>query len=347
MDAFYASVEQRDEPRYRGRPLIVGGQPNSRGVVAACSYEARRFGIHSAMACARAYRLCPDAVFVPPRFTAYRAVSEQIHAVFRAFTAQVEPLSLDEAYLDVTGIAACDGSATRIAEAIKQRIVETTGLTASAGVSYNKFLAKIASDVNKPDGLFVIRPEHGAAFVAALPIGRFHGIGKVTERRMRALGIHTGADLGTCPLEVLQTHFGKAAGYYHDLARGIDPRPVIATRERKSIGAETTFVTDLQQIAELWSPLDDLIARVARQLDTAALQAHTATLKVKYADFAVATRSVTTPHAITDATALRARIQPLLGKTAAGARAVRLIGVSVSGLAPRTAAVTAQLALFE
>ncbi len=234
MDAFFASVEQRDQPEYQGKPLIVGGKPNSRGVVAACSYEARKFGIHSAMPSARAYKLCPQAIFVSPRFEAYREVSHQMREIFWQYATQVEPLSLDEAYLDVTYTADFDGSATRIAQAIKAEILAKTQLNASAGVSYNKFLAKIASDMDKPNGLYVITPEQGLAFVAELPIGKFHGIGPATEAKMQKLGIQTGADLRQKTLVELVERFGKSGQYYYNIARAIDGRPIRSTRVRKS-----------------------------------------------------------------------------------------------------------------
>jgi DNA polymerase-4 len=235
MDAFYASVEQRDFPEYRGKPLIVGGPPDSRGVVAACSYEARRFGIHSAMPSSRAWRLCPQAIFVKPRFDVYRTVSREIQAVFYEFTDKVEPLSLDEAYLDVSECNRWSGSATLIAKEIKSRIRLKTGLTASAGVSYNKFLAKIASDMDKPDGLYVIKPEQGEAFIEKLPIGRFFGVGRATEAKMKQLNIHTGLDLKNWSRDDLVAHFGKPGGYYYEIARGIDRRAVNSHRIRKSI----------------------------------------------------------------------------------------------------------------
>jgi len=248
MDAFFASVEQRDQPEYQGQPLIVGGQPNSRGVVAACSYEARKFGIHSAMPSSRAYRLCPKAIFVKPRFEAYRAVSNQIREIFWRYASQVEPLSLDEAYLDVSYTEAFDGSATRIAQAIKADILSTTKLNASAGVSYNKFLAKIASDMDKPNGLYVIKPEQGMDFVANLPVGQFHGIGPATEAKMQKLGIHTGADLRNKSLAQLVERFGKSGQYYYNIARAIDERPVRSQRVRKSLGKETTFAEDVLSV---------------------------------------------------------------------------------------------------
>jgi len=241
MDAFFASVEQRDAPQLRGLPVIVGGRPESRGVVAACSYEARKFGIHSAMPCAQAAKLCKGAIFVPHRFDAYREASAGIHRVFKNFTEIIEPLSLDEAYLDVTEAAKEVGSATEVANLIRQQIKQELDLTASAGVSYNKFLAKIASDMDKPNGLYVIRPEAAEAFIEQLDIRKFFGVGKVTEKKMHALGIYTGADLKRLSEVELQTEFGSSGAYYHRVARGIDERPVQAHRVRKSIGKETTF----------------------------------------------------------------------------------------------------------
>ena len=245
MDAFYAAVEQRDFPQYRNKPVIVGGNPFSRGVVATCSYEARPYGVHSAMASSRAYRLCPEAIFVKPRFEAYKEVSSVIRKIFYDYTDQVEPLSLDEAYLDVSHAVKSGGSASLIAKEIKSRIRQETLLTSSAGVSYNKFLAKIASELNKPDGFCLIVPEQGETFIENLPIQKFHGVGKATARKMRALGVATGKDLKALPLDVLQQHFGKTAMYYYDIARGIDRRPVVNMRTSRSIGAETTFENDI------------------------------------------------------------------------------------------------------
>ena len=240
MDAFYASVEQRDNPELRGKPVAVGGS-RERGVVAAASYEARKFGVHSAMPSVSAKRKCPDLIFVTPRFDIYKEVSLQIRAIFAEHTPIIEPLSLDEAYLDVTENLQGIASATRIAEDIRAKIRAETGLTASAGISYNKFLAKLASDYRKPDGLFVITPKMGPAFIEDLPIGKFHGVGPATSRKMKGLGINTGFDLGSQSLPFLQRHFGKSGSYYYWIARGVDDRPVLADRVRKSIGAESTF----------------------------------------------------------------------------------------------------------
>lgn len=330
MDAFFASVEQRDNPEYRKKPLIVGGQPNSRGVVAACSYEARQFGIHSAMPCSRAYRLCPQAIFVAPRFEAYREVSMQIRAIFWRYASEVEPLSLDEAYLDVTYTAEFDGSATLIAKAIKADIFKETHLTASAGVSYNKFLAKMASDMDKPDGLYVIKPEEGKTFVGQLPIGQFHGVGPATEAKMKQLGIHTGADLGLMTLDDLTTHFGKSGSYYFNLARGHDERPVKSQRERKSIGKEITFSNDIASKEQLLDQLMSLAERVLTLSSQHKKQAKTVTVKVKYANFQQVTRAYTHETQL-NLDILGQVIPLLLERTEVGIQSVRLVGVSLSG----------------
>jgi DNA polymerase-4 len=346
MDAFFASVEQRDQPDYKGKPLIVGGQPNSRGVVAACSYEARKFGIHSAMPSSRAYRLCPDAIFVPPRFEAYREVSNQIRAIFWQYASEVEPLSLDEAYLDVTYTGDFEGSATLIAQAIKRDILAETGLTASAGISFNKFLAKIASDINKPNGLYVIKPELGEAFVAGLAIGKFHGIGPVTEGKMKKIGIVTGKDLRQKSLTELVDNFGKSGQYYFNIARAIDERPVRSERERKSLGKETTFVQDVVSIAELISKLDALAEQVLNSLAKQNMHARTLTLKIKYANFQQITRAYTVEHRL-DLASLKHLIPLLLTRTEAGQKPVRLIGLSLSGFDyPQAEKTQAQLDLI-
>ncbi len=332
MDAFFAAVEQRDHPAWRGRPVIVGGDPDRRGVVATCSYEARRYGIRSAMPSARARRLCPHAIFVRPRFDAYREASRRIHAVFRRYTDLIEPLSLDEAYLDVTGCRQEGGSATRIARAIKRHILDDTGLTASAGVSYNKLLAKIASDMDKPDGLTVIPPGLGEALAASLPVGRFHGIGRATEARMHELGIHTGADLRAWPLDALRRTFGKAGEWYYRIARGIDPRPVVGRRSRKSLGSETTFPRDLTDPAEIRWRLEEQAAEAVASLRSEGLRARTLTIKVKYADFELVTRSHTLAQPCGRLDTLLPWLERLLARTEAGRRPVRLLGVTLSGL---------------
>src|SRR5882757_9060206 len=290
MDAFYASVEQRDDPALRGVPVAVGGA-GARGVVAAASYEARKFGVHSAMSSVTARRKCPELVFVSPRFDVYRAVSLQIRGIFARYTSVIQPLSLDEAYLDVTAPLVDRGSATAIAEEIRARVRAETGLTASAGVSYNKFLAKLASDHRKPDGLFVITPNMGPAFVEMLPVGKFHGVGPATTARMNGLGIHTGLDLRAQTLRFLQEQFGKRGPYYYWIARGIDERPVRADRIRKSVGAENTFADDLFTFEAARDQLKPIIDKVWRHCETVGTRGHTVTLKVKYADFQQITRS--------------------------------------------------------
>lgn len=332
MDAFFAAVEQRDCPAYQGRPLIVGGAPNSRGVVATCNYEARRYGIRSAMPASHAYRLCSHAIFVRPRFKVYRQVSNDIRTIFADYSERVEPCSLDEAYLDVSAVQRLCGSATRIAQEVKQRIRRVTGLSASAGVSYNKFLAKIASDMDKPDGLYVITPEQGPGFAARLPVGRFHGIGKATEAKMHALGLKTGADLKRCSLEFLTARFGKAGRYYHDIARGIDERPVRGARVSRSVGAEKTLQQDIEDKELMVRHLQDLLREVMDRVNAKRLVARTLTVKVKYADFELVTRSKTVSMALRVSTETLALLSELLDKTEAGKRKIRLLGVTVSSL---------------
>jgi DNA polymerase-4 len=332
MDAFFAAVEQRDNPQLRGKPVIVGGDPDARGVVATCSYEARRFGIHSAMSSARAYRLCPQAVFVRPRFEAYRAVSLQIRELFHEYTDLVEPLSLDEAFLDVTDNKKEIASATWIAKEILQQIRVRTSLTASAGVSYNKFLAKIASDVKKPAGLTVVTPQQAAAFIDTLPIRRFHGVGKVTERRMQARGILIGADLRQRSLEELQRHFGKSGEYFFHIAHGIDNRPVVPNRVRKSIGKETTLAEDCGDVRQMVTILNDLAQKVANLVQKHNTSGLTLTLKVKYSDFESVTRSQTGTEPIAEADVMLKLAEELLTKTEVHDRPVRLLGLTISQL---------------
>lgn len=346
MDAFYAAVEQRDFPELRGKPVVVGGAPNSRGVVATCSYEARVFGIRSAMPASQAYRLCSEAVFQRPRFEVYRAVSSEIRAIFLEFTDRVEAVSLDEAYLDVTASPFFRGSATRMAQEIKRRIRDSTHLTASAGVSYNKFLAKIASDRNKPDGLCLIPPDQGRAVIAELPIGAFHGIGRATEAKMRELGIHCGLDLEQLPLATLTQHFGKAGEHYYRIARGIDERPVVSNRPRKSWGAETTFPVDLTDKAEMREHLAQLADGVLKKLDRHGLRACGVTIKVKYDDFELVTRARTLGSPFRDTGEVIPHLAELLDRTEAGLRKVRLLGVSFSALENAQPPSTGQLDLF-
>ena len=332
MDAFFAAVEQRDFPDLKGKPVVVGGQPDSRGVVATCSYEARKFGIHSAMPASRAYQLCPHANFVPPRFAAYKQASEDIHKVFKQFTDIIEPLSLDEAYLDVSESDICNGSATLIAREIRLQIYNAIQLTASAGIAYNKFLAKLASDQNKPDGQFVIKPGEAEAYLKALPIGRFYGVGKVTESKMQASGIKTGGDLKNKTIVELQSLFGNSAEYYYSISRGIDHRPVTATYVRKSLGSETTFQTDISEIDEMLKHLSDLLIDVLGSLSNRKLLAYTITIKVKYAYFTQVTRSYTSDSIISDLNKAKELIPVLLEKTEVNKKSVRLLGLSFSNL---------------
>ena len=332
MDAFFAAVEQRDNPQYCGKPLVVGGKPDSRGVVATCSYEARKFGIHSAMPSSKAYRLCPQAVFVKPRFEVYKEVSVTIRHIFSEYTELFEPLSLDEAYLDVTEVSCCQGSATLIAREIKQKIREQTGLTASAGISYNKFLAKIASDINKPDGLYLITPEQGPGFVEQLEIGKFHGIGKATENKMHTLGIRTGNDLKKCTLPLLVQHFGKSGQHYFNIARGIDNRLVTNYRPSKSVGVEITFQEDIEDHLVILQQLYALLDKALIKLAAKQMTAHTLTVKLKYHDFVQITRSKTLPQAITRIEGFDVVLADLLKGTEVGIKKVRLLGVALSSL---------------
>jgi DNA polymerase-4 len=330
MDAFYASVEQRDNPELRGKPLAVGGAA-ARGVVAAASYEARAFGVRSAMPSVTAKRKCPELIFVPPRFEVYRAVSAQIRDVFAEHTDLIEPLSLDEAYLDVTENRFNIPAASTIAELIRAKILEVTGLTASAGISYNKFLAKMASDQNKPNGQFVITPRHGPAFVETLPVKKFHGVGPATAAKMEALGIETGADLKERSLPFLQQHFGKSGLWYYQIARGIDKRAVEPDRPRKSIGAEDTFAADIVELDASLAELKPLIAKVWGYCEGKGIRGRTVTLKVKFADFQQITRSrtVAMPIELRDFEELAA---DLLRSVFPVRKGIRLLGITLSSL---------------
>lgn len=299
MDAFYASIEQRDNEAYRGKPLAVG-YSGPRGVVAAASYEARRYGVRSAISSKVALRRCPQLIFVPTRFDVYKSVSRQINEIFHEYTDLVEPLSLDEAFLDVTENHKDISSATQIAQEIKTKILDVTGLTASAGVSYNKFLAKIASDYKKPNGLFIIRPKDGERFVESLEIERFFGVGKVTAKRMHQLGIKTGSDLKKFTEQELIGFFGKVGHIYFQNARGIDDRAVEAYRAAKSIGAEMTFEQDIDNIYELHKEMDEVAKDVIERITKKQFKGRTVTLKIKYADFKTITRSKTYTTTISD-----------------------------------------------
>ncbi|MBV6645994.1 MAG: DNA polymerase IV [Cyclobacteriaceae bacterium] len=329
MDAFYASVEQRDNPTLRGKPVAVGGNA-ARGVVAAASYEARKFGVRSAMPSITAAKRCPDLVFVRPDFEKYKAVSNQIRSIFLEYTDLVEPLSLDEAYLDVTKARKGPQSATLIAHAIKDAIKKTTELTASAGISYNKFLAKIASDMDKPDGLFVILPEEADEFVAKLPIKKFFGIGAVTAEKMKHAGIFTGADLRKHSLEDLTLRYGKSGTYYYNIARGVDDRSVKPDRERKSISVENTFDTDLTTMSEVKTALLKLTQELFRRYEKYPDRGKTMTVKIKYADFRQITRSKTKSQDIVTIDQLQKLIEEVLSEQLVVEIGIRLLGVGIS-----------------
>ncbi|WP_419808921.1 DNA polymerase IV [Sphingomonas sp.] len=329
MDAFYASVEQRDEPTLRGRPVAVGS-PAARGVVAAASYEARAFGVRSALPSITALRRCPDLVFVRPRFEVYKAVSRQIHAIFADYTDLIQPLSLDEAYLDVTANRAALPTAWATAKAIRARILAETGLNASAGISYNKFLAKLASDHRKPNGQFAVTPEMGAAWVETLPVSRFHGVGPVTAAKMKRLGIETGADLRARPLAFLEEHFGSSAGWYHAIARGEDHRPVNPDRVRKSSGSETTFDRDLIDPAEIEAGVLRMADDVWTWCEKAAAFGRTVTVKIKFGDFRQITRSRSHPAPVADHALLRQASLDLVRSIYPPETGIRLVGVTVS-----------------
>jgi DNA polymerase-4 len=332
MDAFYASVEQRDHPHYRGKPIVVGGSPDQRGAVAAASYEARQYGIHSAMPSRIARQKCPHVIFVAPRFDQYRAVSEQIRDIFYHYTELVEPLALDEAYLDVSDNKLGNPSATRLASEIKERIYQETQLTASAGVSINKFLAKIASGMNKPNGLYLIAPAAAERFVETLAIEKFHGIGQVTAAKMHSLGIHTGADLKQWTEINLVKHFGKLGSFYYNIARAQDDRPVEPNRTRKSIGAETSFAQDLSDRALIVTELEAIAQTLKQRLDHQQTCGRTLTLKVKYADYQQVTRSKTVSYPICDLNLITDLARELLDATAVDYKQVRLLGLTLSNL---------------
>ncbi|WP_311774246.1 DNA polymerase IV [Nostoc sp. UCD121] len=340
MDAFYASVEQRDNPSYRGKPLVVGGSPNQRGVVAAASYEARKFGIYSAMPSVTAFAKCPGLIFVRPRFDVYREISTAIHAIFKRYSDLVEGVALDEAYLDVTENKQNIPYASTIARHIKTAIFQETQLTATAGVSINKFLAKMASGQNKPNGLTVILPEQAIAFIEQLPIEKFHGIGEVTAAKMHSLGIHTGADLKersslTLPqasLTELTHHFGKAGHYYYKIARAEDDRPVEANRVRKSIGAETSFAQDLSDISQMLQELEQIAQIVEQRLEKHETRGRTLTLKVKFSDYQQLTRSKTMLAPISELSTIFEIAKTLFLSIDLENRSIRLLGISLSNL---------------
>ncbi len=344
MDAFYASVEQRDNPELRDKPIAVGGS-RERGVVAAASYEARKFGVRSAMPSITARRKCPDLIFVKPRFDVYKQVSLQIRAIFAEYTNIIEPLSLDEAYLDVTEDLKGIPSATEIAEQIKAKIRAETQLTASAGVSYNKFLAKLASDYRKPDGLYVITPAMGPSFVETLPVERFHGVGPATAAKMKELGISTALDVRAKDEAFLLKHFGKAGAHFYCICRGIDHRPVLPNRARKSVGAENTFARDLTSFDDMRAELGPLVEKVWHYCHITGVRARTVTLKVKFADFQIITRSRSCITPISDSSALASISAELLATQFPMPKGVRLLGISLSSLCADSPQVDPQMTL--
>ena len=332
MDAFFASIEQRDDQSLKGKPIVVGGSPEGRGVVSAASYEARKFGIRSAQSCKEAYRLCPKAIFIKPRMDIYRHVSRTIMGIFREYTSLVEPLSLDEAFLDVSSNRKYINDPSELAHSIKSRIKRDTDLTASAGVAPNKFLAKIASDLDKPDGLVVIAPEHVEDILPKLSVRKIPGIGDVTEKKMARLGIFNVSDLRERTERELIENFGKSGRWYYKIARGIDDRKVESERIRKSVGAETTFERDITDIDIMKDKLKELCYRVSNRLGKLGACGKTITLKITYPNFEKVTRSETLPKPVFERSEIEKVVVPLLSQTDAGERAARLLGVSVSNL---------------
>ncbi len=332
MDAFFASVEQRDEPRYRGKPLVVGGSPSQRGAVAAASYEARQYGIHSAMPSRTAHYKCPSLIFVKPRFEVYRAISEQIREIFYCYTDLVEPLSLDEAYLDVTGNKLGIASATMLAQKIKQCIRDETQLTASAGVSFNKFLAKTASGMDQPNGLYLILPQQAEAFIEQLPIAKFYGVGQVTAAKMHSLGIYTGADLKQWEEADLVAKFGKVGRFYYRIARAQDERPVQPNRIRKSIGTENSYEPDLSGWDKVTAELKMIAVTLKQRMDSQQASGRTLTLKLKYADYQQVTRSKTLLCPIDDLEQIIGLAVELLATLDLEQKPVRLLGLALSSL---------------
>lgn len=337
MDAFYASVEQRDNPELKGKPIAVGGLPVGRGgVVATCSYEARKFGVRSAMPSKKAVQLCPDLIFIRPRFDVYKEVSRQVREIFRRYTDIIEPLSLDEAFLDVTQDKQGIGSAIDIAMQIKKAIREELQLTASAGISINKFVAKIASDLQKPDGLTFIGPSKVESFVEGLAIEKFYGVGKVTADKMKSMNIHTGADLKKLGKAELVKHFGKAGTFYYEVVRGIDERMVEPNQETKSIGAEDTFPEDLTNIDQMVEHLEKIAATVNRRLTEHQLKGRTITLKIKYSDFKILTRSKSFDLPVNDMSNIIDTARQLLLSTEPDEVRIRLLGISVSNFGEKS-----------
>ena len=332
MDAYFAAIEIREDPSLQGKCVIVGGNPNSRGVVSTCSYEARQFGVHSGMSSHQAWKLCPEGIFVHSHFKLYKEISEQIREIFHQYTDLVEPMSLDEAYLDVTENKIGEPDAVEIARRIKAGILETTRLTCSAGVSFNKFLAKIGSELNKPDGLCVITPENAREILFALPIGKFYGIGRVTAARMNKLGIQNGEDLFNTELKELLRHFGKNGLYYYQVVRGIDDREVITQSDPKSVSCESTFDTDLDSVDDLLAELQELVDRLVNRLAFKNIQGRNIVVRIKYDNFENITRSSPLPETTSDKSVLFDYAQKLLIANWESGRKIRLLGVGVGKL---------------
>lgn len=352
MDAFYASIEQRDNPMYLGKSIVVGGSPEGRGVVATASYEARKFGIHSAMSSKRALQLCPEVIFVRPRFSVYKEVSTKLREIFSRYTDLIEPLSLDEAYLDVTHDKQNIGSAIEIAKQIRQAIKDELHLTASAGVSVNKFVAKVASDLQKPDGLTFIGPSKVEAFIENLPVEKFFGVGKVTAEKMKQMNLFTGADLKKLSEQEMVKRFGKVGRFYYNIVRGIDDRGVQPERETKSVGAEDTFLHDLSDIDEMNAELDRIAQTVYNRLQRYNLKGRTITLKIKYYDFKQITRRHSFPHQVAELAKIQETAKMLLASTTIVGKKVRLLGITLSNfdekvIEPKKHDNTRQLSLFD
>ncbi len=332
MDAFFAAVEQRDFPELRGKPVVIGGKPNSRGVVSTCSYEARKYGIHSAMPSAFAYRLCPSAIFVRPRFEAYKQASEEVMKIFYEYTDKVEQVSIDEAYLDVTENKFNMKSASIIAEEIRKKIKERTGLTASAGVSYNKFLAKIGSEMNKPDGLTIIRPRDAKDVLENLPIRKFHGIGKKTEEKMKAINVFFGRDLKKISMNEMIERFGKVGYFYYNIVRGKDERIVGKSGKRHSIASESTFAEDIDDVDYMLRYLRRIATKLGDNIQKKKLIAKTVSIKIKYGDFKQITRSYTSPFPINSEKDIYDISKKLLINSLEKDRKIRLLGISISNI---------------
>ncbi|MEM7351109.1 MAG: DNA polymerase IV [Acidobacteriota bacterium] len=332
MDCFYAAVHMRDDPSLRGRPVVIGGNPNGRGVVAAASYEARQFGIRSAMPAAQAVRRCPHAVFLKPEFPRYQEESQAIFAIFRQLTPLVQPASLDEAYLDVSDHLEPFGSATAVAQEIRRRVQQERNLTVSVGVGPNRLIAKIASDFDKPDGLTIVKPQRVREFLDPLPVRRLHGVGPATEKALHEMDVKTIADLRAVELETLRRRFGRHGQGLYNYSRGIDQRPVRTDRERKSLGSERTYASNIQSLEEMDSQLEDLARRVAAGLERRDISARTITVKVRYPDFTTLTRSRSLEHPTASPAHIAATAMELLRLTEAETRSVRLLGVTGSGL---------------